>query len=854
MRQSATETDSVPAWAVIIRRRDVKGAVRWSQNVQAPPPLHQALVSAAANANPNLQHRGSLALNEAVKLQSLELVTSLIEADASPNEEDASGETALKLATQIGDGNLVKALRRDSHKKKTREFQKGLVTLQNMPLFANLHPSEFPRLVAACESRTYSEGQHVIPQNQAPQELFFVLKGRAQLMEAADAPEPGKVTILPEGAYFGENALLGGERVLGSVVALTDLTMQVLSPSALRDLGLKSSIHKRRKVHTMDSEPSELNEKLRQKSPEESELIKSALKQNEKLGPLVKLMSVADLDVVTAAAVRVDVEPDFEVIQQGSVKADHFYVVSAGELTVEKDGQKVQRLEPGGSCGELALLYRAPRAATVRALTAATLFAIHRQELRVVMQAPLKKKLEGFARLLGRVDILKHLQADEKAMLADALIERTFYKGETIIQQGEKGDTFYILYDGQVSVLVDNQEVAKLQGTADTNANFFGERALLNDEPRAATIVAKSDKVMVLALDREHFLMVVNPDQLVHGLSPKHAVSYDLKALQYKGLLGCGGFGTVTLRKCTLTGNLFALKTLSKGYIVQQRQELAVMNEKQILRMTNSPFIVRLAATFNEMQYLHFLLEPAMGGDLFTVYSRKPLHGSAPHARFYSACVIRAFQHLHQRHIIYRDMKPENLLLDSNGYCKVTDFGLAKFVIGHTYTTCGTPEYFAPEMVLHVGHNSAVDWWALGVLIYECMTGDTPFAASEPIYIFRQIQAGIQAAYFPRPIGPWADLVKQLCHEAASERLPMRQGGLANLEAHEWYRDFKWEQLSARTLSAPYIPPSGSESLANFEVEQVARPPCVAYRDPGTGWDRTFQDVRGPRSFDVDAT
>lgn len=276
------------------------------------------------------------------------------------------------------------------------------------------------------------------------------------------------------------------------------------------------------------------------------------------------------------------------------------------------------------------------------------------------------------------------------------------------------------------------------------------------------------------------------------------------------------------------------------------------MNEKGILRMTHSPFLVRLAATFNGDQHLYFLLEPAMGGELFTIYQRKNFYGSERHARFYVACVLRAFEHLHTRQIIYRDLKPENLLLDSKGYCKVTDFGLAKFVIGHTYTTCGTPDYFAPEMVLGLGHTSAVDWWTVGVLVYELMMSDTPFSAQDTIHIFRKVQRGIECVSFPGNVD-WAPLVKSLCKQEPSERLPMRKGGCKAIEEHAWFKNggFDWAALDNRTMPAPYSPQvKSSTDLANFEANQEDAPPDLPYTNTGSGWDRDFEDTNGPAKFE----
>merc|ERR1712060_124455 len=151
--------------------------------------------------------------------------------------------------------------------------------------------------------------------------------------------------------------------------------------------------------------------------------------------------------------------------------------------------------------------------------------------------------------------------------------------------------------------------------------------------------------------------------------------------LQRIGLLGCGGFGAVELWEHKISGETYALKGLSKGYIVKTGMQESVMNEKAILMMTNSPFIIRLHETYNGSQTLYFLLEPALGGELYATYNRKGLHGSEKHAKYYLAGTIFAFQHLHERRIIYRDLKPENLRLTEVAHLKVTDMGLPKFVI-----------------------------------------------------------------------------------------------------------------------------------------------------------------------------
>jgi len=157
--------------------------------------------------------------------------------------------------------------------------------------------------------------------------------------------------------------------------------------------------------------------------------------------------------------------------------------------------------------------------------------------------------------------------------------------------------------------------------------------------------------------------------------------------------------------------------------------------------MLDHPFILKLHHTYKDSIYVYFLLELALGGELFTFLRRREKFDE-PSARFYIASVVLAFEHMHTRSIAYRDLKPENLILDSQGYLKVVDFGLAKVVLDRTWTLCGTPDYLAPEIILNRGHDKAVDYWALGVLIYELIAGVVPFFAEDPMQVYSLVLTG----------------------------------------------------------------------------------------------------------------
>lgn len=284
------------------------------------------------------------------------------------------------------------------------------------------------------------------------------------------------------------------------------------------------------------------------------------------------------------------------------------------------------------------------------------------------------------------------------------------------------------------------------------------------------------------------------------------------------------------------------MKGLSKGYIVKTGMQSSVMNERNILMMTKSDFITRLYECYNGEQRLYFLLEAALGGELFQTYHRKSLHGSDTHARFYVAGVVFAFEHFHERHVIYRDLKPENLLINHKGECKLTDMGLAKFVIGKTYTTCGTPDYFAPELISSAGHTHAVDWWSLGILAFELMSGHAPFEAAAPMQVFSKVMQGIDKVDFPPKCqGPVGDFIKSLLKASPSERLPMRSGGVKNLKDCEWYEGYDWDAMFNLNMDPPYKPAVKSKTdIGNFCAKKKDMPKQIEYKDDGSGWDKEF--------------
>ena len=210
------------------------------------------------------------------------------------------------------------------------------------------------------------------------------------------------------------------------------------------------------------------------------------------------------------------------------------------------------------------------------------------------------------------------------------------------------------------------------------------------------------------------------------------------------------------------------------------------------------------------------LMEFVPGGEIFS-HLREAGRFSDETTRFYIASIVLAIQYLHAKDIVYRDLKPENLLLDRNGFLKITDFGFAKKVSDRTWTLCGTPEYLAPEIIQSKGHGKGVDWWALGILMYEMLAGYPPFYDENPFGIYQKILAG--KIEFPRHFDVNAkDLVKRLLSADRTKRIGNLKNGAEDIKRHKWFKGFDFNSLLSYGIEPPIVPQARSDGdTLNFD-------------------------------------
>ncbi|XP_051541960.1 ribosomal protein S6 kinase beta-1 isoform X1 [Myxocyprinus asiaticus] len=296
-------------------------------------------------------------------------------------------------------------------------------------------------------------------------------------------------------------------------------------------------------------------------------------------------------------------------------------------------------------------------------------------------------------------------------------------------------------------------------------------------------------------------------------------------------VLGKGGYGKVfQVRKITgsTPGKIFAMKVLKKATIMRNAKDTAhTKAERSILEEVKHPFIVDLMYAFQTGGKLYLILEYLSGGELFTQLEREGIFMEDT-ACFYLAEISMALGHLHQKGIIYRDLKPENIMLNNNGHVKLTDFGLCKESIYDgtvTHTFCGTIEYMAPEILMRSGHNRAVDWWSLGALMYDMLTGAPPFTAENRKKTIDKILR-CKLNFPPYLTQEARDLLKRLLKRNASVRLGAGPGDAVDIQAHSFFRHVNWDDLLAFKVEPPFKPfLQSADDVSQFDSKFTSQTP-----------------------------
>ncbi|ESO01971.1 hypothetical protein HELRODRAFT_94328 [Helobdella robusta] len=291
--------------------------------------------------------------------------------------------------------------------------------------------------------------------------------------------------------------------------------------------------------------------------------------------------------------------------------------------------------------------------------------------------------------------------------------------------------------------------------------------------------------------------------------------------------IGSGSICTVKVAKCKTNGGIFAVKTINKYNVLKANQVAQVFLEKRILRSMNFPFIINIIHHFHDTRNLYMVMPFCSGGDLFGLLQRKHEISEAD-TKFYAAQIALALDFLHGLNIIYRDLKLENILLDSFGYVKLADFGLAKRTLDQTYTICGTIDYFAPEMLRKKGYNKAIDWWAFGVMIFEMVAGYVPFHAFTKTETYQRILSG--QFYTPSTFSKdLINLIRNLLKTDPKFRLGNTNNGINDITNHLWFGSINWTDIFEKRVESPFKPEVKDETDTSYfaHVNETEEPKTI---------------------------
>lgn len=657
-------------------------------------------------------------------------------------------------------------------------------------IFSSLNSKERTRLIGAMKKEEARAGTNIITQGEDGE--FFYIVERGIVAFIADGENVGSCGI---GASFGELALLYDAPRAATCLAQTDCSLWKVDQYTFRHmLARQANLHERN--------------------------LCDVLKKVE----LFNHLAIGDLHRFYDALTPVRFEEGERIINKGD-EGSVFYIIQEGVVKCHDiglgDSQFVdQILGVGDWFGERALLTGEPRAANVTAISNCILMAISREtfeatfgslqeQMKIGIRHHLLKSLPMFAN--------SYFDAHEINELSYLLTEQCFRKDDYLCEVGKpyKQD-LWIIESG--SILVVHSKSGKMVKLKP--GDYFGDKSIKMDPGHISSHYAIFDEnTTCLVLTRKDIESVIGDINRLGEIIPfqdSTAIkSINFNDLEKHRILGMGAFGKVWLTSHKTVNEHgvglkvpYALKQLDKRALIQSRQVKGVIREKDVMYSIKHPFLIHLVCSFQDENSVYLLLELVPGGELFTILHASDKDGLPnDHARFYAACILEALAHLHRRNICYRDIKPENVLIDSQGYCIVADMGFAKVVLDTTYTLCGTPEYLAPEIIMSKGHDKSVDYWSFGVLVYELLVGRSPFYfyGTDQISLFKRI---VLVNYeIPSVVNDDAkDMIQKLLVRRQTSRLGNLRNGPKDVQDHLWFKPVNFKKLVKKEIMAPWIP------------------------------------------------
>ena len=700
-----------------------------------------------------------------------------------------------------------------------------LQALYNKDVFTNVTTGQMKQLVAAFDKTRYEAGDIIVHEGDTTDDYFYVVdRGIAEATLEED-----HICTFVKGDSFGELSLLYASPHPFTVLALDDTDVFRIDGDSFRII------------------------------------LKTECKRSQQK-KLRLLQGINFLEHVPACAVKLLSEAmtprEFrsgETVLKKGQDATAFFVVSEGKLLC-KDGTS-KPWKTGNYFGDDDLATCEKVKASVVATTQSMVFSIGKETFEKAlgsMSALILKDQD--IRRLSEIPFIKGAvgSREQMAALTDLLREKSFAANENIMVERETTKAaLYLVRKGSVVVKRTNSSGEQAEEAVATGGHFGGtliQRA--HGKSRRSikspySVMAAGTGVTVVSLAVKDFWSIVDPSRLVAKEKPQKEDKEDAppsttpttaetaeeeplalppvastarsalplpvapmvevkkENLQKHVILGEGTFGQVWLvsdksSKEEGSCRTYALKIQSKSFLVEENQAEAVIQEKIMMEHMKHPFLIQLHTTYQDKMFVYMVLDFIQGGELFTLmHEDDSFTITEPQAKFYALCIADVIAYLHRGKYVYRDLKPENIMIDALGYVKLIDFGFCKYLLAEkTYTLCGTPGYLAPEVVTVEGHDWSSDLWSLGIVIYEMLTGESPFYYDgiDQMELFESI---VYNPYVPPAnVSPEAaDIMGQLLAKNPARRLGA--SGESHVVDHPWFSDLDLDALRRRDPSIP---------------------------------------------------
>ena len=575
------------------------------------------------------------------------------------------------------------------------------------------------------------------------------------------------VIHLHRGDIFGEVSALFGSTRSADVCAVNDVVCLTIPRSSLRNLPAARSLMFLRKV------------------------------------PI--LQGLSDIQLITAySKLSEQTFKDGETMVQFGDTGNTVFIIRSGWVRIIRPGisgnnqEEVAMLRRGQVVGQRTLISDGKRTASCIAVGDVRTVVFDNKML-IDLDNPALNELLDYdivTSIFRAEGILSHfgIETDLQKYVFDCIEFEIKYEGEFIIKKDQRMFRLYIVRSGQVVQTEGEKMIKSLNGIS-----YFGG---LSGHLAQGSIVARTKTTLLI------YSPQIEPPLPIRKIGETGGIKF--ADLQIQRLIGKGNSGNVYLVRHTKSKMLYALKCMEKTKIRHLKQIQHAKNELHVIQTIKHPFCTAYIQCYQDSSKLYILQEWISGGELFNQMQNDQTFKETA-ANFYAANVVCAIEYLHNYGIIYRDLKPENLLLDQDGYIKIADFGFAKNIaeFGRTFTICGTPEYQAPEVIYKKGTTKEADYWSLGILIYEMLVGYTPFrsANDEPYQIYQQARSG--RFVIPKNLNlsrDAQDIIKKLIVVNPNERLGSGKGGILRIKSHPWFNNIDWNALLEKRIKPPIKP------------------------------------------------